>query len=1019
MSLLHKAISTFSFMASTGFYMGESLLDSGSGISIQALSTVNSICGSTESSRAVASVIHLLTHELNKPEDGEVIKYREIVFAVIGFVLLQRWGRRKTQIDFRNAGGEVPIWDMVIDDKGWRADVVGTRRKENVLLKPAMGHTVSFSSPDGEEDLEVLEKDTLFENQHIDFDAANEVDLSDEELKDRIMAQLPEGARAVISSQTVTARTIKVELFNADTAHIEAPPGTVMVSERLNHESGADKETPSQTIFFRTALKRSSSSEVHPTDKLRLTSIDDAMDVDDQDGLVMMGGLTAGKDELDTERLDRDNHGNSKKLKGPTANEKKSRKPIFAYGQSAEDTGKSRVANVKSPKSKPVQIPKQEKEGKIKKALKTLSPSSSVTAMRDAPNILPRRRNDAAKPLPKLPTMTSTLNMSPQRLQPLSSLSNGHTPKTSPIMVGSPEETATSSYFTVHETRRDSKMSQTDTYSIHSVDSRPGSPTFNRSQSKVISHTKSEIGLSVQGSEARPDSTASLRHHSRSKSFVPSLYSMGSKHSGEAVVLAPKRPIPRKSIYEDNNMVDLLMAEGKVPAIFPDRHLAKTVRRFARFATAVYGFNFMQVMGLLEEQDYKKMSRELIKLDVPHEHKNFAAYTGLPADTILRSSFVDPEGITGNTEWSSSALGPLFHFISLDHDSKAVVLTCRGTLGFQDVLTDMACDYDDIYWQGQRYRVHKGIHHSARRLLSGTSRYVMTTIKKALEENPDYGLILTGHSLGGAVAAVVAIMISEPAPNSSSQSFVTGAPPKLLPSAAMAFTEYSAPIPLPRGRPVHVYAYGPPATFSEPLRLATRGLITTVVNAGDIVPCLSLGTLHDFRTAAVHLKHDTSDAMSQVRARVWQRIMAAFSLSTSPSATGPPAPEFIAGDGVGEDTWAWATLKTLRAAMSNDKLVPPGEIFLLETTQVFDRLGADVKQEARYGFGADEGNDGETAKMYQALGRPATRVQFKLIRDVSTRFAELRFGRDMFTDHSPGRYEYKLGLLEKGVCEDE
>jgi hypothetical protein len=105
--------------------------------------------------------------------------------------------------------------------------------------------------------------------------------------------------------------------------------------------------------------------------------------------------------------------------------------------------------------------------------------------------------------------------------------------------------------------------------------------------------------------------------------------------------------------------------------------------------------------------------------------------------------------------------------------------------------------------------------------------------------------------------------------------------------------------------------------------------------------------------------------------------------------------------------------------MKNPKLVPPGEVFIVETTQVYDRLSADVKKEARYGFDAEgQTKDDRTERLYEALGRPATRVQFKLVRDVETRFGELRFGRDMFTDHSPGRYESKLGALEAGVCED-
>jgi pimeloyl-ACP methyl ester carboxylesterase len=1046
-STLHAGISTASFIASTGFHLGESALNSFSGVTVQMLSMLNSICGSTETSKGVASVISLLTNELNKPEAGEIISYRDIVIAVIGFVLLQRWGRRQTQIDFRNAGGEETIWDTVIDDRGWRADVVGTRRKEAITLKPILAHAVSLAGADGEDGFEALERGTLFDPQQLDITANDQEMPTDEELRDRILGQLPKGARAVITSETVTAKTIKVELYNTDTANIEAPPGTVMVAERLNHGDVPAKDAPSQTIVFRTALRRSRSSEIQLGDQLRLTEARTVHADDDADDVIMMDTPTKLKrrsepteskvleavDDHDTEIIEHEPAETEAKFSNPQANQKKSRKPMFAHISSSDSKG-SRVPQVKAPKDKSTPVSRNEMGGKIRKALKTLSPSSSVAAMKDAPSIPPRRRMDV-KPLPQIPKF-QPLDMTPQRMQPMSSLSNGHTPMTSPIIVSSPQHASPGNYFTVHETRRDSTLMKTETYSIHSVESRPGSPTLSRNQSRTvsrpgsptfsrtqsrtvngISQVKSEIGLSVKGSEVYPESTTTTTNHHRSRSFVPSLYSMASKHSGEAVVLAPRKPIPRKSVYEDDKMLDLLIAEGQVPGIFPNRHLVRTVRRFARFATAVYGDGFLRFMGLKDAKDDLSKSTELVELEVPHEHSSFSSYTGLPADSILMSTFRDPQGIVSNSDWSSHSMGQLYHFISLDHDSKAIVLTCRGTLGFQDVLTDMTCDYDDIYWQGQRYQVHKGIHASARRMLWGESSRVMLTLQQALNEHKDYGLVLCGHSLGGAVAAIVAVLISEPAPDASAQSFVTGTPPKLLPSATMTIKDPHLPVPLPPGRPVHVYAYGPPATFSEPLRLATRGLITTVVNAGDIVPCLSLGTLHDFRTAAVHLKHDASDAATQLKARVWQRIMATITLSAPPASSGPPEPEFIAGDGVGQDNWAWTTLRDLRAAMQNDKLVPPGEVFLVETTQVFDRLGADVKQESRYGFGAEESKDDRTERLYQALGRPATRVQFKLIRDVEGRFGELRFGRDMFTDHSPGRYESKLGALEAGVCE--
>lgn len=1050
--LLHSVISKASFIASSGFYLTEAALNSVSTLSIHGLSMLNAICGSTETSKAVAAVINLLSTELNRPQGEHVATYYDLLSALIGFVLLQRWGRRKTQLDFRNAGGEETIWDMVIDDRGFRADVVGTRRQETITLRPnTVQHTHSFTSPadelNAEDTFEALERSTLFDGARLEMSPDDQTRLSDEEIRDQIIKQLPSGARAVISSQTITAKTIKVEIFDSDAANIEAPPGTIMVAERLNHDTIDNDEMPRQTVVFRTALQRSSSAEVEAHNDLRLTAADapDHQEASDHDDGVMMRDMSKPKPppkdeppsmasswEEDSERLDRGVR--PRQLPEPIANQKKSRKPAFVLSSSPEDNAPSKIPIAKDAKDAKGKrhSHKHEKEGKIRKAMKTLSPSSSFAAIKDAPSFLPRKKSTEARQLPTMSRLTtaSASDIAPQRIYPPIQSMNGATspfPSLSPSLTTSQTQVTANSYFTVRETRRDSIVSQTDTYSHHSVESRPGSragsPTFSRSHSRVMNTTKSELGLSIKGSDVKSGPPSAAVHHQRTRSFQPSLYSMGSKHSGEAVVLAPREPVPRKSIYEDSDMVDTLIRDGKVPGIFPDQHLVKSIRRFARFATASYGSGFLHVMGLNDSQKNLSKSSELVTLNIHREHSSFSDHTGLPANTILLSSFYDPQGVMGNTEWSPSAISPLIHFVSLDDRSKAVVLTCRGTLGFEDVLTDMTCDYDELFWQGQNYKVHKGIHASARRLLSGSGSRVMATLKAALEDNPDYGLVLCGHSLGGAVAAVVSILISEPLQNSVTQSFVTGNPPKLL-TAPPSFRDQdlsAPPIRLPAGRPIHVYSYGTPATVSENLRLATRGLITTVANAADIVPCLSLGSLHDFRAVAMHLKHDQSDAINKLKSRVWDRVSTAFSLSMTAERTagGPPPPENIAGEGIGEDTWAWTLLETLRSTMTSEKLVPPGEVFIIESTRVFDRLGPDVKQEARFGFGAeDAGKDNTTERVYRALGRPATRVQFKLVRDVQKRFAEIRFGSGMFADHSPGRYERNLGSLEAGVSDE-
>jgi hypothetical protein len=1044
-----------SFFASSSFYLSAAGLDSASSLSLQGLSTLNAILGSTESSRAVAAIATLIREELNKPgagKQGEIVGYVDLISGIIGFVLLQRWGRRKTELDFRANDGEEVIWDTVLDDKGFRADVVGTGRRGYFDLPrtpaeaPRRGRSLSFLSPAGDEEIEALERGTIHETANIAISPHDQTRLSDEEIREHIMGQLPEGAHAVITSETITAKTIKVDIYDNPMTDVSAPPGTIMIAERFPHAETPESEgLPYQTVVFRTALKRSSSAEIEPTGKLRLTPGHHAnLDPSDSEDLVMMGGSPRlgnedehGKTEENVIRISIEMSDPmqietpaappaiSSPVPAPTdrvANQKKSRIPV---GLSADSSGEPKNSFGKSArkrfanKTKMANREKSEKDGPLKKALKSLSPSQSSTAVKD---------------LAKRPAWTSSSNTStriPVKKNPATSLprmttapASGYTPSKSPspqlerrnyfsvtntnlAPMSTARPTSRQSYYAVHEKRQDSVVSET--FSTHSIESQPGSPTVARTHARTtsgLSKTQSNVDIAVWDGAGDERPTSALKHHQRSKSFVPSLYSMGTKGSDDALILAPKAPVRQHSMYDEHETLDALFQEGKVPGTFPDQHMVRNVRRFARFSSASYGSNFLRVMGLTSSQP--STSNVLQTQDVHHEHHSFSTHTGLPADTILLSSFVDPQGV-GSANSSPMVISPLVHFISIDRDSRAVVLTCRGTLGFEDVLTDMLCDYDDLYWQGQAYQVHKGIHGSARRLLAGLGSRVMATLKAALEEYPDYGLVLCGHSLGGAVASVLAILISEPSSIQASGALFVTAPSLKLISHPNHQTSASIapPITLPPGRPIHVYAYGTPATLSPPLRLATRGLITTTVNSADIVPSLSLGMLHDFRSVALSLKTDTTGAINALKTRVWQRITHALQ-NVFYVERGPPPPEHIGGDGLGEDTWAWSALKTLRAGMQNQKLVPPGEIFVVETTRVFDRQTASS---------AVAVPDTATERVFRSLGRPATRVQLKLIRDVEARFGELRFGSSMFSDHSPGRYEASLAALEKGVLE--
>lgn len=231
-------------------------------MSVQGLSTLNAVLGSTESSRAVAAIIELIKDEFKKPEVGkenEFVGYLDLFSGTVGFVLLQRWGRRKTERSFRESGGEEVIWDAVIDDKGFRADVVGTKRttyhggaRETTEEISRKGRPVSFVSPAGDEAIEAIERGTIHELPTVSLSAGDQTRLSDEEIREHIMSQLPQGCHVVIASETITAKTIRVDLYNTAVTEV-TPPQAQSWLENISIILGIKMEQAKRT-FLRKAL---------------------------------------------------------------------------------------------------------------------------------------------------------------------------------------------------------------------------------------------------------------------------------------------------------------------------------------------------------------------------------------------------------------------------------------------------------------------------------------------------------------------------------------------------------------------------------------------------------------------------------------------------------------------------------------------------------------------------------------------------------------------------------------------
>ncbi|KAK1776404.1 hypothetical protein QBC45DRAFT_218304 [Copromyces sp. CBS 386.78] len=1060
---LHRTMSQILFWTTTGFHVTGTTIAMFSETSQLLLSTLDQFFGSTDSSRAMASIITLIRREFQNPAtgaQGEQVGVLDLMLGLCGMAYLQRWCRRSLEEETRALQIEEVIWDVVVLSDGMRVDVY-----EESVYGVHDGEFTEDLSPSSSSGAHDSEED------------------AEERLKNQIIRSLGDNAKVSITTKINTTKTITVDIQGPiHGIPVSPPPGVELIEESRNtRQVSSQTQLPADHIPHACRVvyrlnrnqERRYSITKEDGDISQVTGyfeqLDDTNDTRSERSLPTVDALppvpiislehgpdsaiprpgssasaasSSSKSRIPSLQMPKkrsENAANQKRPRmPPTASSSNKRQETAASRTSGSRFLSSKTREDAESKRKPVEKKsgfrkffsrdgsvsdtpsRKKKESQSSSSTRLTKPEPSPKYQSAFPSPVrtsaPHRPLASSRPTPRASSASISRIEEPTVSPKSSSGSLGRKNVERPQYIRPPSRT---SYISVHERRRDSVYSQTESYSISATDdfrhSRPPSPcaieTDDEDAGSLANPRSSDPALS------HPYGLPSPINGRRMKSrYTPSIYTLPHESTSS---LIPYRD-PHKSAFSNTEALRELRQAGMVEGIFPKHHLLRNITRFMRFASASYGSNFLKMLGIAKEMPILRA----LDTETHHELRSFAHHTESDAGSILLSSFVDPQGGSDGTGSTNTGV-PLVHYISLDHDSKAVVLACRGTLGFEDVLADMTCDYDDLVWRGKAYKVHKGIHASAKRLLYGGDGRVLYTLKQALEEFPDYGLVLTGHSLGGGVTALLGVMLSEPAPGCNSTSFVTSADSHTHLLGDSLFTGLAATQPprhvcLPSGRPVHVYAYGPPSTMSASLCKATRGLITSIVNGNDMVPYLSLGVLHDFQAVALAFKTDNNEAKVEVRQRIWEAFQTGIAdkwyggNQTSYPGTAGPGPSDPSssssvpgtsgerggpGDFSDDDQWAYAALKVLRASMMSHKLLPPGEVFVVESTRVLRRDA--------FLLNGEEGH----------LGRPAQRIVLKYIRDVEHRFREVRFGTSMLTDHSPGKYEDALNKLRAGVMD--
>ncbi|KAL5561857.1 hypothetical protein UlMin_031604 [Ulmus minor] len=183
---------------------------------------------------------------------------------------------------------------------------------------------------------------------------------------------------------------------------------------------------------------------------------------------------------------------------------------------------------------------------------------------------------------------------------------------------------------------------------------------------------------------------------------------------------------------------------------------------------------------------------------------------------------------------NSSVMRPGY-YLGVDTRKKLVILGIRGTHAVSDLITDIVSSNDgEVTFEG--YSTHFGTAEAARWFLTNE----METIRNCLAKHEGFRLRLVGHSLGGATASLLAIMLRKKSLKE------LGFSPDIVSSVG----------------------YATPPCVSRELAESCSSYVTTVVMQDDIIPRLSVASLTRLRNEIL----DT-DWMSVVEKEDWRSVI--------------------------------------------------------------------------------------------------------------------------------------------------
>jgi len=189
--------------------------------------------------------------------------------------------------------------------------------------------------------------------------------------------------------------------------------------------------------------------------------------------------------------------------------------------------------------------------------------------------------------------------------------------------------------------------------------------------------------------------------------------------------------------------------------------------------------------------------------------------------TVLKSLDFEESDILYANFRNDVSVNP--YLILRDEKWKTIVLTIRGTLSFEDMISDVTISPKSLEEIGKQFGFdgrgeycHSGMLAGAKWIYDDLKRHKI--LDKAMEANPDFGLRIIGHSLGAGVAAMLGRVLRKQFPN------------------------------------LYCLCFSPPGcVFSERTAKESKDYVCSYVLHNDIVPRLSYASLCNLRTDLIEM----------------------------------------------------------------------------------------------------------------------------------------------------------------------